>query len=137
MPTAEMVAAKPEDLGIDSEKLEALYARAKRDVDDGTLKSAQVAVARHGQLAVVPGRGPPDRQQVLRPRAGRQRGCQRTRQGQEPQSHHAAFSPPNSSYAASAAAAYISEGPPPMYTHMPSISCTSARVAPSFTKALP
>ncbi|HNM76916.1 MAG TPA: serine hydrolase domain-containing protein [Tepidiformaceae bacterium] len=53
MPTAEMVAAKPEDLGIDSEKLEALYARAKRDVDDGTLKSAQVAVARHGQLAGV------------------------------------------------------------------------------------
>ncbi len=53
MPTAEMVAARPEDLGIDSEKLEALYARAKRDVDDGTLKSAQVAVARHGRLAGV------------------------------------------------------------------------------------
>lgn len=53
MPTAEMIATKPEDLGIDSEKLEALFARAKRDVDDGTLKSAQVAVARHGKLAGV------------------------------------------------------------------------------------
>lgn len=53
MPTAEMVATKPEDLGIDSEKLEALFARAKRDVDDGTLKSAQVAVARKGKLAGV------------------------------------------------------------------------------------
>jgi len=45
------VATKPEDLGIDSEKLEALFARAKRDVDDGTLPSAQIAIARHGKLA--------------------------------------------------------------------------------------
>src|SRR5262249_61374052 len=51
MKTAELSATKPEDLGIDSEKLEAVFARAKRDVDDGTLKSAQVAVARHGRLA--------------------------------------------------------------------------------------
>lgn len=53
MTTAAMVAARPEDLGIDSEKLEAVFARAKRDVDDGTLKSAQVAIARHGRLAGV------------------------------------------------------------------------------------
>lgn len=53
MGTAQMTTARPEDLGIDSEKLEAVFARAKRDVDDGTLKSAQVAVARHGQLAGV------------------------------------------------------------------------------------
>jgi len=45
------IAGKPEDLGIDSEKLEMVFARAKRDVDDGTLPSAQVAVARHGRLA--------------------------------------------------------------------------------------
>ena len=43
--------AKPEDAGIDSEKLEAVFARAKRDVDDGVLPSAQVAVARNGRLA--------------------------------------------------------------------------------------
>src|SRR5882757_6941838 len=48
--TAQM-ATTPEDLGIDSEKLEMVFARAKRDVDDGTLPSAQVAVARHGKLA--------------------------------------------------------------------------------------
>lgn len=53
MGTAEMTVTRPEDLGIDSEKLEAVFARAKRDVDDGTLKSAQVAVARHGKLAGV------------------------------------------------------------------------------------
>jgi CubicO group peptidase (beta-lactamase class C family) len=45
------VVSRPEDLGIDSEKLEMVFARAKRDVDDGTLPSAQVAVARHGKLA--------------------------------------------------------------------------------------
>lgn len=53
MGTADFTATRPEDLGIDSEKLEAVFARAKRDVDDGTLKSAQVAVARHGRLAGV------------------------------------------------------------------------------------
>lgn len=48
---AKQVAAKAEDLGIDPEKLEAVFARAKRDVDQGGLPSAQVAVARHGKLA--------------------------------------------------------------------------------------
>ena len=51
MIAANHMAAKPEDLGIESEKLEAVFARAKRDVDDGTLPSAQVAIARHGKLA--------------------------------------------------------------------------------------
>ena len=51
MIAASMVARKPEDLGIESGKLEAVFARAKRDVDDGTLPSAQVAIARHGKLA--------------------------------------------------------------------------------------
>lgn len=50
---ASLVAGRPEDLGIDSERLEALFARARRDVDDGTLPSAQVAVARHGRLAAM------------------------------------------------------------------------------------
>ena len=45
------IAAKPEDVGIDSEKLEAVFARAQRDVDDGTLQGCQVAVARGGVLA--------------------------------------------------------------------------------------
>lgn len=45
------VAAKPEELGIDPEKLEAVFARVKRDVDDGILPSASVAVARKGKLA--------------------------------------------------------------------------------------
>ena len=48
-----LIASKPEDVGIDSEKLEAVFARAKRDVDEGVLPSAQVAVARQGKLAAV------------------------------------------------------------------------------------
>ena len=45
------IAAKPEDVGIDSEKLEAVFARAQRDVDGGLIPSAQVAVARQGKIA--------------------------------------------------------------------------------------
>ena len=48
-----LIASKPEDVGIDSEKLEAVFARAKRDVDEATLPGAQVAVARQGRLAGV------------------------------------------------------------------------------------
>lgn len=48
-----LIAASPEDVGIDSERLEAVFERAKRDVDQGVLPSAQVAVARRGRLAGV------------------------------------------------------------------------------------
>ncbi|MGH2610915.1 MAG: serine hydrolase domain-containing protein, partial [Tepidiformaceae bacterium] len=51
MTAPELTVSRPEDVGIDSEKLEAVFARAKRDVDDGVLPSAQVAVARNGKLA--------------------------------------------------------------------------------------
>jgi CubicO group peptidase (beta-lactamase class C family) len=51
--SSRVVAARPEDVGIGSEKLEAVFARVKRDVDEGVLPSAQVAVARNGQLAGV------------------------------------------------------------------------------------
>lgn len=46
-----LLAARPEDVGVDSEKLEALFARVRRDVDQGVLESAQVAVARQGRVA--------------------------------------------------------------------------------------
>jgi CubicO group peptidase (beta-lactamase class C family) len=48
-----LIASKPEAVGIDSEKLEAVFARARRDVDEGVLPSAQVAVARQGKLAGI------------------------------------------------------------------------------------
>lgn len=43
--------ASPESVGIDPEKLEAVFERAAREVNQGLLPSAQVAVARHGRLA--------------------------------------------------------------------------------------
>ncbi len=49
----EYLAARPEDIGIDSERLEAVFARAKRDVDQGALPSAQVAVGRNGKVAGI------------------------------------------------------------------------------------
>ncbi len=51
MVNPKLVETKPEDAGVDAEKLEAVFARAKRDVDEGVLPSAQVAVARNGKLA--------------------------------------------------------------------------------------
>ncbi|MDP9069919.1 MAG: beta-lactamase family protein [Actinomycetota bacterium] len=38
--------------GVDPERVDALLARARREVDDGLLPSCQVALARHGELIV-------------------------------------------------------------------------------------
>ncbi len=51
MVTIDRIAASPEEIGIDSGQLESVFARAKCDVDEGILPSAQVAVARNGRLA--------------------------------------------------------------------------------------
>ncbi len=51
MPEREFFAEDPESIGIDSEKLDALFARAEREVAEGLLPSAQIALARHGKLA--------------------------------------------------------------------------------------
>lgn len=48
---SKVIASKPEDAGVDSEALEAVFARARREVDEGVLPSAQVAVARNGKIA--------------------------------------------------------------------------------------
>jgi CubicO group peptidase (beta-lactamase class C family) len=41
----------PESLGVDPEKLDALRARVRKEVDEGLLPSCQFALARHGRLA--------------------------------------------------------------------------------------
>ncbi len=43
-------AESPESVGIDPEKLSALFDRAEKEVRDGLLPSAQIAVARHGKI---------------------------------------------------------------------------------------
>ena len=42
---------RPQDVGVDRGQLEAVFTRVQRDIDDGLLPSAQVAVARNGLMA--------------------------------------------------------------------------------------
>lgn len=51
MVDARWLADRPEDLGIDRGRLDALLERVRREVDEGLLPACQVAVARHGRLA--------------------------------------------------------------------------------------
>jgi CubicO group peptidase (beta-lactamase class C family) len=46
-----LVASTPEDVGIDSKQLDALFERAVKEVREGLLPSAQIAVARNGRIA--------------------------------------------------------------------------------------
>lgn len=48
-----LLAETPEEVGLDGQKVEALLARARRDVDDGLLPAAQVAVARNGRIGAM------------------------------------------------------------------------------------
>jgi CubicO group peptidase (beta-lactamase class C family) len=45
--------ASPESLGLDRARLDALFERVEREVREGLLPSAQIALARHGRLAAV------------------------------------------------------------------------------------
>jgi CubicO group peptidase (beta-lactamase class C family) len=51
MPNQRLFADTPESVGIDSSRLEALFERAEKEVDEGLLPSSQIAVARNGKLA--------------------------------------------------------------------------------------
>ncbi len=51
MPDRSLFADSPESVGIDSERLEALFVRVEKEVKEGLLPSAQVAVARCGRIA--------------------------------------------------------------------------------------
>lgn len=54
--------AAPEVAGVDPRRLDALVERARREVDEGLLPSAQVAVARHGRLVLFETFGDADSQ---------------------------------------------------------------------------
>lgn len=51
MPHPRFFADRPEDVGIDSGALEVLFDRAERELREGLLPSAQIAVARDGRIA--------------------------------------------------------------------------------------
>lgn len=46
-------AESPESVGIDSSKLETLFERAEKEVNEGLLPSVQIAVARQGRIAAM------------------------------------------------------------------------------------
>ena len=48
MPHPQHFAESPERIGVDPAKLATLFDRAEREIRDGTLPSAQLAVARDG-----------------------------------------------------------------------------------------
>ena len=52
MPNKNFVAQSPESVGVDSERLQTLLERVRREVDEGLLPSAQIAVAREGRLVL-------------------------------------------------------------------------------------
>ena len=57
MPIPALVAARPEDVGVDPALLAKVYARAQQEVDSGAVDACQVAVCRHGKLAGMATRG--------------------------------------------------------------------------------
>ena len=52
MPNPKFLAESPEAVGIDPDKLAEVVGRVRREVDEGLLPSAQIAVAREGRLAL-------------------------------------------------------------------------------------
>lgn len=53
MAEASLLAESPEAVGIDPSRLAALFDRAEREIRDGILPSAQLAIARHGKVAAM------------------------------------------------------------------------------------
>ncbi len=51
MQSSDFMVENPADIGIDAAKLKELLDRAKQEVDEGLLPSAQIAIARQGKLA--------------------------------------------------------------------------------------
>ena len=52
MPDSRFFAESPAEVGIDPDKIEALFQRAEREVRDGLLPSVQIAVARNGKYTI-------------------------------------------------------------------------------------
>ena len=53
MPTQNLFAESPREVGLDPEKVEALFNRAEREVKDGLLPSTQIAIARNGKIGAM------------------------------------------------------------------------------------
>ena len=53
MPDQRLVAATPEEIGVDSAALEALFRAGQAEVDGGRAQGCQIAVCRHGRVAAM------------------------------------------------------------------------------------
>jgi CubicO group peptidase (beta-lactamase class C family) len=53
MPAAHQVADRPQEVGLDPEKVEQLFKRAEREVTEGLLPSCQIAIARNGKVGAI------------------------------------------------------------------------------------
>ena len=53
MPAAHFFAASPEEIGLDPQKVQALFERAQREVNAGLLPACQVAIARNGKIGAM------------------------------------------------------------------------------------
>ncbi|HYL58368.1 MAG TPA: serine hydrolase domain-containing protein [Candidatus Acidoferrales bacterium] len=53
MPAQSHFAESPREVGLDPEKVEALFSRAEREVKDGLLPSTQIAIARNGKIGAM------------------------------------------------------------------------------------
>src|ERR1700732_5483305 len=53
MPSHELFAHSPSAAGLDPHKVDALFERAAREVNDGLLPSCQIAIARNGKVGAM------------------------------------------------------------------------------------
>lgn len=53
MPSQQLVAEHPKEVGLDPAKVEALFERAQREIRDGLLPSCQIAIARNGKIGAM------------------------------------------------------------------------------------
>jgi len=53
MPSKNLIADKPEQVGVDSAKVDALFQRAEREVREGLLPAVQIAIARNGKIGAM------------------------------------------------------------------------------------
>src|SRR5271156_6006946 len=53
MPTHNHFAESPREVGLDPEKVEALFSRAEREIKEGLLPSTQIAIARNGKIGAM------------------------------------------------------------------------------------
>src|SRR5208282_2965826 len=53
MPAQSHFAESPREVGLDPEKVEALFSRAEREIKEGLLPSTQIAIARNGKIGAM------------------------------------------------------------------------------------